>query len=98
MFDFGCSHLSLSFRLLETNPMARTGRPVTTLALTLEERAELMARLSVRKAPADEKLRIRVVLGCADGESGTHIAQRLKTSAQTVSKWCRRLQCIASRA
>ena len=70
--------------------MARTGRPTTKLALTDEERAELMAHLAVRKAPADEKLRIRVVLGCAEGESGTHIAQRLKTSIQTVSKWRRR--------
>ena len=72
--------------------MARTGRPVTKLSLTDEERAELMARLAVRKAPADEKLRIRVVLGCAEGESGTHIAQRLKTSIQTVSKWRRRYE------
>ena len=39
--------------------MARTGRPVTKLSLTDEERAELMARLAVRKAPADEKLRMR---------------------------------------
>jgi transposase len=69
--------------------MAR-GRPTTPLALTDEERAELMRRLAIRKAPADEKLRIRIVLGCAEGESGTHIAQRLKTSIQMVSKWrCR---------
>jgi transposase len=70
--------------------MARRGRPVTKLSLTDEERAELMLRLAVRKAPADEKLRIRVVLGCADGESGTRLAERLKTSVQTVSKWRRR--------
>ena len=70
--------------------MARTGRPVTTLALTPQERAELMTHLAIRKAPADEKLRIRVVLGCADGQSGARIAKRLKTSIQTVSKWRRR--------
>jgi transposase len=72
--------------------MAKIGRPVATLMLTVEERAELKARLAVRKAPADEKFRLRVVLGCADGESGTHIAQRLKTSIQTVSKWRRRYE------
>lgn len=70
--------------------MARTGRPTTTLTLTDEERAELMARLAIRKAPVDERLRIRIVLGCAQGESGTSIAQRLRTSIQTVSKWRRR--------
>ena len=46
----------------------------------------------VRNAPADEKFRIRVILGCADGESGTRIAQRLKTSIQTLSKWWRRYE------
>ena len=72
--------------------MARTGRPVTQLALSAEERAELTQQLAIRKAPADEKLRIRIVLGCADGQSGTRIAQRLKTSIQTVSKWRRRYE------
>jgi transposase len=51
------------------------------------ERDELMNHLAIRKAPADEKLRIRVVLGCADGESGKRIARRLKACVQTVSKW-----------
>jgi len=78
--------------VLESTAMARTGRPVTKLALTDDERAQLRTRLAVRKAPADEKLRIRVVLGCADGQSGTHIAKRLKTSVQTVSKWRRRYE------
>jgi transposase len=35
---------------------------------------------------------MRIVLGCADGESGTVIAQRLGTTVQTVSKWRRRYQ------
>jgi len=72
--------------------MARTGRPVTKLVVTDAERAELMARLAIRKAPADEKLRARIVLGCADGESGTVIARRLHTTAPTVSKWRRRYE------
>lgn len=72
--------------------MARTGRPATKLEITETERAELKAHLRVRKAPQDEKLRIRIVLGCADGESGTALAKRLDTSVQTVSKWRRRYQ------
>lgn len=72
--------------------MAHTGRPVTTLEITDAERAELKARLRVRKAPEDEKLRMRIVLGCADGQSGRVIAERLHTSIQTVSKWRRRYE------
>ena len=52
--------------------MAHAGRPATKLQITDAERAELKARLRVRKAPEDEKLRMRIVLGCADGESGHH--------------------------
>lgn len=33
---------------------------------------------------------MRIVLGCADGESGTVIAERLHTTVQTVSKWRQR--------
>ena len=72
--------------------MAHPGRPATKLQITDAERAELKARLRIRKAPEDEKLRMRIVLGCADGESGTLIAQRLGTTVQTVSKWRRRYQ------
>ena len=67
--------------------MADPARPATKLQITDAERAELHARLRVRKAPEDEMLRMRIVLGCADGESGTMIAQRLGTTVQTVSKW-----------
>lgn len=72
--------------------MARTGRPIKALALKAKDRVELMARVVVRKIPADEKLRIRVVLGCAAGESGAALAQRLQVSVQTVSKWRRRYE------
>lgn len=70
--------------------MSRPGRPVTKLQITDAEHAELKARLRVRKAPADEKLRIRIVLGCAEDQSGTVVAERLQTTIQTVSKWRRR--------
>ena len=42
--------------------MAHPGRPATKLQMTDAERAELKARLRVRKAPEDEKLRMRIVL------------------------------------
>jgi transposase len=54
------------------------------------ERRELMERLRLRKAPADEKLRIGIVLCCADGVAGPEIAKRFHTSIQTVSKWRKR--------
>jgi len=72
--------------------MARTGRPPKLLTLTSEESAELTNRLKLRKAPADEKIRIRIVLACAAGESGAAIARRLQVSMQTVSKWRRRYE------
>lgn len=70
--------------------MALPGRPVTKLQITDAERTELKARLRIRKAPEDEKLRIRIVLGCAEGQSGRVIAEHLQTTIQTVSKWRRR--------
>lgn len=70
--------------------MAKRGRPASTLTISDQERAELLAHLAAHKGPADEKLRIRIVLGCADGEPGPALAKRLKTSNQTVSKWRRR--------
>lgn len=72
--------------------MARRGRPVTKLQITDAERTELKARLRIRKGPEDEKLRMRIVLGCAEGQSGAVIAERLQTTAQTVSKWRRRYE------
>ena len=72
--------------------MARTGRPPKLLMLTSEESLELTNRLKLRKAPADEKIRIRSVLACAAGESGAAIARRLQVSIQTVSKWRRRYE------
>jgi transposase len=68
------------------------GRPIALLKLTPTEHAELKAQLRVRKAPADEKLRIRIVLGCSEGHSGAVIAERLQTTEQTVSKWRRRYE------
>jgi transposase len=62
------------------------------MVLSDTERAELRERLNLRKGPSDEKLRIRIVLACAQGEAGSAIARRLHTSVQTVSKWRRRFE------
>jgi transposase len=70
--------------------MKRLGRPITKLEISAQERRELLLQLAVRKAPEDEKLRIRIVLACADGRAGTAIAEKFGTSVQTVSKWRRR--------
>lgn len=72
--------------------MARTGRPVIKLEISDAERSQLQARLRAHKAPEDEKLRMRIVLACADGLSGKVIAERLHITVQTVSKWRRRYQ------
>ena len=72
--------------------MAKTGRPPAGLLITDAERAELKARLARRKWPSDEKVRMRIVLALADGESSTLIAARLNTTAQTVSKWRHRFE------
>jgi transposase len=78
--------------LMETTTMTNVGRPIKRLNVSQAAREELRARLALRKAPADEKLRIGIVLASADGESGAQIAQRLGTSVQTVSKWRRRYE------
>lgn len=68
------------------------GRPASRLSLTEKEQAELQTRLAMPGTTADKKLRIQIILGCAQGESGTSIARRLHTTVQTISKWRRRYQ------
>ena len=72
--------------------MARTGRPVKKLVLTEAEKSELLERLKIKKGPADEKMRIQVVLRSAEGVSGIRVAEELNVSMQTVSKWRRRYE------
>ena len=64
-----------------------TGRPLSPLALTEEERASL-ERL-VRRGKTAQRLafRARIVLRCAEGLSNTAVAQELGTSNNTVGKW-----------
>lgn len=68
------------------------GRPVVPLDINAEERRQLNAILAQRKGAKDEHLRAKIVLACAEGESGTAIAERLGVTAQTVSKWRKRFR------
>ncbi|MCM2319782.1 MAG: IS630 family transposase [Pseudomonas sp.] len=65
----------------------KTGRPATPITLSESERAELLRRISKRKGPADSRIRAEIILGCAQGESGTAIARRLGIGVHTVSRW-----------
>ncbi|MDT4821714.1 Integrase core domain protein [compost metagenome] len=65
----------------------KTGRPATPITLSESERAELLRRIAKRKGPADSRIRAEIILGCAQGESGTVIAHRLGIGVHTVSRW-----------
>jgi transposase len=70
--------------------MANIGRPKVALVVSDEERGELQRltrRAHVNRAVA---FRARLVLACAAGSSNTVVAQRHRTTNQTVGKWRRR--------
>ena len=70
--------------------MPRTGRPKAELVLTAEEREQLTR--DARRATSAQALALRskIVLACADGEDNKTVAEQLRCSANTVSKWRRR--------
>jgi len=63
------------------------GRPKAPLVLTEAERGELQALAVRRKTAQAVALRARIVLACADGMDNNTVAERLKVTKQTVSKW-----------
>jgi transposase len=63
------------------------GRRKTSLALTEVERVELQAFAVRRKTAQAGALRARIVLACAEGMDNNTVAERLKVTKQTVSKW-----------
>jgi len=69
--------------------MAR-GRPLAALTLSPSEREELVSITRSRSMPQSLATRARIVLQAADGESNTHIAERLGLSLPTVGIWRRR--------
>jgi transposase len=65
----------------------RTGRPVAELVITAGEKAALERWSRRPKSAQALALRSRIVLGCAQGESNTAVAQKLGITKQTVGKW-----------
>jgi len=63
---------------------------VERLELTMEERAELERRVRGRTTSHRDRVRVEVILLCADGIPGTKVAPRVGLSKQAVCKWQRR--------
>ena len=66
------------------------GRRATEIVLSDEERAELQRWRRRRSGSSGLYVRAGIVLDCAAGLSGAQIAERHRTSQQTVTKWRRR--------
>src|SRR3954470_1476177 len=75
--------------------MPRTGRPKAVLALTDDEREELVRWSRRAKSAQSLALRSKIVLACAQGLDNTQVAAQLGIVPATVSKWRRR--CVAKR-
>ena len=63
------------------------GRPVPPLILEDEERQALEQWARRPKTAQALALRARIILGCADGQTNTAVASRLRVSKPTVGKW-----------
>ena len=66
------------------------GRRAAEIVLSEEERAELQRWRRRRSGRSGLYVRAGIVLDCATGVSGAEIAERHRTSQQTVTKWRRR--------
>ena len=66
------------------------GRRATKIVLSDEERAELQRWRRRRTGSSGLYVRAGIVLDCAAGHSGAEVAERNRTSQQTVTKWRRR--------
>lgn len=67
--------------------MARTGRPKALLALSDEEREQLVRWSRRAKSAQSLALRSRIVLACAGGMDNKAVAAKLGCSQATVGKW-----------
>ena len=65
-------------------------RPATPIVLDEQQRADLRSLACSRTLPHRLVQRAQIVLGCADGELGTAIAERLQLNKNTVMKWRKR--------
>jgi transposase len=75
--------------------MPRTGRPKAELALSDEEREQLLRWSRRAKSAQALALRSRIVLACAEGADNRAVAQRLGCAPATVGKW--RARFVADR-
>lgn len=65
----------------------RTGRPISKLSVTEEQRSTLGNWARRPKTGQALALRARIILACAEGKSNKRVAQQARVSQQTVSKW-----------
>src|SRR5271157_4967209 len=68
----------------------RTGRPVTTITLTVDEQTQLRSLARSRTLPHARVARAKLVLWAAQGKSNPEIAYRLHCTKATVGKWRQR--------
>ena len=69
--------------------MAR-GRPCAPLVLADDQHDQLASISKSISMPHGLVQRARIVLACADGLSNKAVAERVRTTSQTVGKWRRR--------
>lgn len=65
----------------------RKGRPTPPLELTEHEHSILLRLSKRRTASQQQVLRSRIILGCAEGNTNTAVAEALGLSNWTVGKW-----------
>ena len=70
--------------------MPRTGRPKAELVLTADEREQLTRWARRAKSSQALALRSKIVLECASGADNKTVAEQVRCSTNTVSKWRKR--------
>lgn len=68
----------------------RTGRPLTPLSITEEQRSTLESWVRRRKTAQSLWLRASIILACGEGLPNSAVAGQLRVRQQTVSKWRKR--------
>jgi putative transposase len=65
----------------------RSGRYKEALELSGDEKAQLESIARSRSIPAAINQRAKIVIACASGETSIAVAERLRTTRETVGKW-----------